>query len=263
MGCCSSKCNLKENPEKRICETEDKLEIRILSAEKVDRMIHRYSKYLKVSQIQFEMFCKELPLEKNSLSYDFFQLFYNENEENYDVRILSSVAILYCYGTDEEKIKQLFQNYDIDSSKTISPDELKQMIGDLTKIALLSSSDLAFSNKNCEKLYDINSNLSMDYQKELASIRPILISYYSSFILESHPDNIKIDDFQEILMKKDIISLIFPHKMRELCLNIKESLSKTVALVEKIMDDPKCIDRSITRRLSMKLSHEKRSNSYG
>ena len=256
MGCCCSLYNPSLNPEVKVCEIEDKLEIKVLSAERVDKMIYRYSKSLKVSQAQFKVFCNELPLEKDSFSCAYFKMFYNEECDYYNVKELSSAAILYCYGSDEEKIKLLFQNYDDDSSKTISSNELKQIISDLTNIVLSYSTNFAILNSS-KSLADSEYNLLTDYRKELISIRPIIMSYYNSFILENYPESIKLNEFQTVLMKKEINSLISPHKMRELCFRFKQSLSKTVELVQKIMEDPESVDKSITRRLTMRLSSEK------
>ena len=180
MGCCETASVPKLTPESRISEFEDKLEIRMMPAERVDRVIHRYSSSLKISQIQFEMIFKELQLLKSSLAYSYFQMFYNENEDAYEARELSSVGIVYCSGTDQEKITLLFQNYDLDSSKSLISDEIKEMVADLTNIAVSYSSGFMITNAKLNGVSNGEVDSFIEYRKEMISLRPILMSYYNS-----------------------------------------------------------------------------------
>ena len=220
-------------------------------------MIHKQSDLDKISQIQFKVLCNKLLLEKHSFSYGYFQLFYNLAEGCYYTRELLAVAILHCYGSDEEKLRLLFENYDSAYSKSLDPSGLKQMIIDLTKISLSYSTNFAISKSNLKLLNEADIKLLVDYRTELICMRPFLISYYHSFILETYPEKINFEEFKSIILKQDINSLLSPHKMRELCLRFKESINNTAKYMQQLMDDPNSTDKSIADKLNMKLITKK------
>ena len=246
MGCCLSQSS---KPELEIISIENSLEIKLQPAIRIDRLIHRYSNRLQISPLQFAALCKELQVEKHSFSYKYFKMFYNESNESHNARELASAGIMHCQGTDEEKINLLFQNYDIDSSKTLEAEEIKLMVADLTNIALLYSSEFTLATEVSRNLNSGGSLRLIEYRKELVCIRPILMSFYNVAILEDHPKKITLEEFHEIFLKNDMISLIIPHEMRKLSQRFSLMLSKTVNMVQYMMKNPKSIDKSFTRRL--------------
>ena len=238
MGCVCSTKNTCLNSEDKVCELENRLEIKLMPAKKIHRLIYRYSYKLQVSRDKFELFCKDLEIERASLGYEFFRLFYNENEDCYDARELSSAAIAFGQGTDKEKIELLYKSYETGSSNSLDSKDIKLMIKHLTNIALLYSTTLAISNET-SNFFPTTADLPLiEYQNQLILIKSMLASYYYSFILEVNQEKIAFEDFQINLLKNDVISLINPHGIRELSKGFITMLSQATAMAEKTLDKP-------------------------
>ena len=253
MGCCSSQ---NSKPDFEITSIENKLEIKSVSAKKLDKLIYRFSSQGKISSAQLAALYKELNFSKDSSSCAYFKMFYNPSEDAYNARELSSVGVLHSQGTYEEKIAVLFQNYDTDLSKSLSSEEIKQMIADLTSIALLYSSQFAISNHIARNL---NESKLIEYRKELVCIRPILMHFYNSNVMEDHPESITLKELQECFLKKNFISLIIPYEMRELGKKFALMLSKTVDIVQNLIENPKSLDPSLIKRAKC-ASYERKNN---
>ena len=93
MGCCATQ---HFRPEFEVNSIENKLEIKSVTSDKIDKVVHRYSTKGKVSSLQFESICRTLQLNKESSSCAYLKMFYREDEDTYDARELSSVGILHC-----------------------------------------------------------------------------------------------------------------------------------------------------------------------
>ena len=94
MGCCISQ---KFKPELEINSSENKLEVKSISLERIDKLIRKYSdQNKKISPENFTALCKALQLEVDSLSHSYFKMFYHELEKTYHTRELISAGILYC-----------------------------------------------------------------------------------------------------------------------------------------------------------------------
>ena len=260
MGCCSSIRFESLTPEQRVCEAENKLEIKSMPAERIDKFIHRYGYKLQITQTKFELLCKSLMLEKTSLGYIFFKYFYNENEDCYDVRELSSAGIIFAQGTEKEKIKLLFQNYDNYVSNSLDSKEIKLMIVHLTNISLVYSIKLAISNENSEDLSTKQKAELVEYQNKLSSIKLILEFHYQSVILEINQENITFEEFQKKLLEKDIIALINPHEMREFSERLASMLSHVSTMVERMMHTPESKNAKLSRLHTMKSKKKKKKS---
>ena len=61
-------------------------------------------------------------------------MLYNQTEKAYDAKKLASIGIIYSQEATEEKISLLFQNYNIYSSHSLTPENIKKMTADLKNI---------------------------------------------------------------------------------------------------------------------------------
>ena len=130
------------------------------------------------------------------------------------------------------------------------------MISDLTSIALASSSKFAIENHIVSKL---NEYKLIEYRKELICIRPILMHFYNSNVMEDYPESINLKEFQECFLKRDVISLIIPHEMRDLSKKFISMLSKTVDTVQNLIENPKSFNSRLIKRVTTTISKQRYS----
>jgi Ca2+-binding EF-hand superfamily protein len=114
-----------------------------------------------------------------NLLYSPFQSFYElfRNGLTFDMKKLCSLGIVLGNAKDNEKLKTLFQNYDLDLSGLLSRQELMVMIADITEIFCLFIPQAVFS-KNQENL-ELAENVTI-----LKRIRKTVVSLVVNSMLE-------------------------------------------------------------------------------
>src|SRR5574343_2107114 len=130
MGCCNTRdfkrdCDI----ESVISESEACLDLHNYSSEYLDRVIHRNSTQMKMSEQQFSRFFESLKkVESRNEVKDFFRLFYDSKEQNYETRLISTFGILMGQGSYQDKANLIFDNYDDESSRTLTKTQVRNMI---------------------------------------------------------------------------------------------------------------------------------------
>ena len=162
--------------------------------------MHRYSKSMQMSKAQLALACKDLHIDKNDQTiYSFFLMFYNEEEDYYCTRRLSLLGILLGNSKLEEKVHLLFQNYDVDSSRTLGEDEIQLMLKDILTISFQNLPNFARHHISAEKCVQID-----DYKKDLITMKGSFVKYYLGHFFEDTHDDMSYTKFCELFNKQDI-----------------------------------------------------------
>ena len=142
MGCSSNRDSSIFIETDSLSRVEASLGIDKFSSSLFDNSIYRYSKDNKLNQKQFETLFKSLSIDLHTHA-QFFSLFRIDNY--YKSSKLSLLGVLYGKGSQDEKIKVLFQNYDFDCSKTLHLSEVKALVKDLLEISCIYIPEYAIS----------------------------------------------------------------------------------------------------------------------
>ena len=133
MGCCSSKSLQASTTEESIIQ-QFELELGLNQAEsiRIDRVLHRYSSFKKMTEVQFTNACSELGWDRIR-----FKSFFNNFILGlcYQTKKLNCLGILLGMGSPSTKISLLFENYDDDISGTLSKSEIEKMVSHLVSVA--------------------------------------------------------------------------------------------------------------------------------
>lgn len=164
MGCNGCK-QTRERDEEVVLEAFEKsLGLHKLKLMTIDRVLHRYSTNGGLSISQLEKAFSELGL--NFLQFDYFYQGFYRNYE-FSLNLLNCLGILLSAEPVVVKLKILFQNYDCDTSGTLSREELAVMIKDLTDVACF------LIPKGAKRKFPDNEKLA-EYFSEITSIRKSL-----------------------------------------------------------------------------------------
>lgn len=217
MGCSNNReksINLEE--ERIIGIAEDLLKFTSLDALLIDRTIHRYSISNRLTGSQFEAAHRDLNIsfedynrERTPLG-EFYNSFLNHDGLTYSTTKLCSLGLLLGKGSVKTKASILFQNYDLDLSKSIDQGEFKVLLEDLVDIALIRIPKLALRFAG-----EAETFLLKKYNRRIVSIKRIVTKFY---IILIHPEKEKILSYQEFIDKfdsEDIQALVSSQRLRE------------------------------------------------
>ncbi|OMJ65073.1 hypothetical protein SteCoe_39445 [Stentor coeruleus] len=253
MGCSES---IKVN--KTYCEILIAKEVSYLKFEGIkaidfDRLTHRNSYNLLMSNTQFLFVCKQFSISINDPNVNsFFMNFYSKSNFYYSVRELSALGILLGSGRIKEKINLLFENYDLDSSKSLTKKEILVMLEDICKISFQYLPNFAIKSINSSESEHI-----VFYQSELKSIKFSLIHYYHDLLFEDLSDEITKDQFCKKFESKEILYLLSPESLRIYSKEILLNIQNAVKAVKIYIEHPEMLSSSIMTKLSAQSSkHE-------
>lgn len=248
MGCCSSRYLDHNSCEELIVEAEKYLRLFKCKSIDIDRITHRNSYNLQMSQIQFELTCRSLGIDyKDHMISDFFTQLYQQNEYSYSVRQFTLLGIFLGTGTKEEKVQLLFQNYDIDASKTLTYDEIHTMLKEICKIAFQYFPSLALRLSTIEERPSIEK-----YKFQLRSFRDSIIRVYMQIIFEDFSNEITMDEFKKLFEKPNVGNLINASNLRTYSRNMYAAVFNQVQAVKAIIENPDLIDKEMMEKLEPK-----------
>ncbi|OMJ92969.1 hypothetical protein SteCoe_4190 [Stentor coeruleus] len=260
MGCCSSRHLDHKSCDELIHNSENYLGLFKCKSIDIDRITHRNSYNLQMSQIQFELSCRNLGINyKDPIISDFFMQIYNQNEYSYSVREFTLLGIFLGIGTKEEKIQLLFQNYDIDASKTLAYEEIQTMLKDICRISFQYLPSLALRLCTSEERPSIEK-----YKLQLRRFRNSTIKVYLEIIFEDVGNEITMDEFKKLFEKPIIGNLINASSLRMYSKNLYAAVRNQVEAVKAIIANPELIDKEMMDKLeSTKLKRKMTKTELG
>ncbi|OMJ77818.1 hypothetical protein SteCoe_22523 [Stentor coeruleus] len=250
MGCGGSIKVSKAHCENLIAKEISLLKFERIKAIDFDRLTHRNSYNLLMSENQFLLVCKHFSININDPNINsFFMNFYSKSNFYYSVRELSALGILLGSGSLKEKTNLLFENYDLDSSQTLTKTEILVMLEDVCKISFQHLPTFAIKSINSSESEHI-----VNYQSELKSIKFSLIHHYHDLLFEDLSDEITKDQFRKKFEIKEILYLLSPESLRIYSKQILLNIQNAVKAVKTYIENPEALNSSTMSKLSAKSS---------
>ena len=244
MGCCSSTGPSFEEIEEGILKLENTLEICKISVTRIDRILHRFSYNLIAIPAQFDLACKEMNINHFSNTYELFKLFFNDIEQNYNIRQITTLGILYGFGSKAEKLTVLFENYDTSLSKSLDSNEITLMLKEIIEISF--GFILKFASGRAKGITESSID---DYKSSLLRFKSTLNIYYRYFFFEENIQELSFSEFEKAFDKTETCYLLNPHENRVNSKKTIHLLSNKADLVMYIMENPDVLDRKLTKRI--------------
>ena len=241
MGCCGSRKLSTAKVESLLINVEKSLTLALYTCKEIDRIMHRHSFNLKISQTQFSVICKDLKIEQKSDTYNLLQLFYKPSEFHYSAIELSSLGILLGIGSKEEKIELLFQNYDEDTSNELETEEIINMLNHLMTI---SFGYLLTHASRVLKDYEIEI---IEFKQSLLRVKTTMISFFQGEILGEDIKTMNSTQFTAVFEKPELLCLLNPHELRKNTRQVTEMISATANMVEQAMENPEKMNLALER----------------
>ncbi|CAG9321587.1 unnamed protein product [Blepharisma stoltei] len=221
MGCADSREKTSSPEEERIIAVaEDRLGFKFLNAQWIDRTIHRYSISNKLSEAQFSAAFNELSIDLANFEEDmtpfkkFYSGFLNDDSLTYSAQQLSSLGILLGKGSAKDKASLLFQNYDVDLSKSIDYDEFVIMLNELIEIGLTRIPKLAW-----ELAAEDEKFLLGKYMRRLEIAKPIVKKFYVVMIHRDKEAELSYDDFVNMFSKEELKMMVNAKTLRQIAIH--------------------------------------------
>lgn len=257
MGCLSSRSeNEFSEMEQLIQDFEKSIGFSILDSFSVDRTFHRYSTNKKMSIVQLEKACSIL-----NLNFKEFEAFYSKFlfKNTYQMKKLITLGIVLGNSKDQDKLSLLFQNYDDDISHTLNPDEIKEMLEDISEVFCEITPYFTMTlNKNNEKLFE--------YIKAFNSIRKSIVAQILAKIFEDKPF-VTIADLARAFKEEECVnSILSPKNLRSYCFTTRKQIYKTVEFAKKALENYESIpnigieDEQAMSKRSKKLKRKSTKN---
>lgn len=222
MGCQGSTESAKASiPSGAIEEVEKFLNLHIISSLKLDLLLHRYSYSNFIPEKNFLKVCNALSINYQTTK-EFYSLFQitgklNNKELVFCSRKLCSLGIIYGSSKEIEKVKLLFQNYDIDTSKILNCYEILQLVQDVVFIVLEAIPLFATF------LYPFDSELLRLVQK--FNMAKEYVQNIITQILINDSSEITYAAFVKSFKNFQVRSLINPKELRNFCEKIEQRLA--------------------------------------
>lgn len=213
MGCCNTRDLSKDsNIESVIYQSEVSLDFHNYSSEYLDRAIHRNSTQMKMSEQQFSRFFESLKkIESKDEVKDFFRLFYDMKDHSYETRLISTFGILMGQGSYDEKASLIFDNYDDESTRILTKDQIKNMILDIFYISCI-----------CLPAYAARKTLTSvkceieQYKQKLGIMKNGICNHLVNLIFEDlEQDQLRIDEFRRLMAKREIRGILEAQAFRK------------------------------------------------
>lgn len=243
MGCTNSREILRESEiESLILSNSEKLGLFHYKSEFLDRVIHRNSKDLKMSEAQLTHMLKSLKLvPSNSNIQSFFKFFYSEKHNVYNSQKLSTLGILLGKSSYKEKLFLLFQNYDVDFTDTLTKDEVLTMIDHIYYITChcLPVFSLQFyEDEKKEAIYK--------YKNKLNIVGNGISKFYANWVFEDYKENvIGYKEFENIMCGENLRGIFEAECFRRKTLDVCRTIRRAAAAVDYYMtaEDKEFIQR--------------------
>jgi len=227
MGCINTRSKLDVTDQNlAIMSFENSLGFNTLDAYIVDRTFHRFSCNKSMSFVQLTKAFSEL-----KLNYSDFESFYSKFllKNSFNLKKLNTLGVLLSKSKDVDKLKVIFQNYDDDVSGSLSYDELKVMLEDITEIFCEYTPQYSLS------LTSWNNEL-FEYVKTVNSIRKSIVTQLIGLIVDEKK-NVSVDDLiRAFYSEEGVGAILYPFKLRSYCLSVRKSILKTVEYAIKALD---------------------------
>jgi hypothetical protein len=206
MGCTSNRDSSQFIEQDTFSQVERSLGFSHISCFSIDSTLYRFAKDSKLSKPQLQACFQSLSIDFEHHS-TFFNYFLQDN--NYDAGKLSLLGVLLGKGTEDDKLRVLFQNYDIDCSKSLDFCEINALVNDLLEISCL------FVPMYVDTLHGKKENVS----EYCMHIRLSYKSYQDEIVDMIIGNNDSVDEksfYLKIKNSKKLISLLNSHKIRKM-----------------------------------------------
>ena len=233
MGCSNSREIFSDSEIEAIIQSTTKnLGLFQYKAEYLDRVIHRNSKNLKISESQLNHIQQTLKLDvSNKLIRAFFTFFYSENKKLYDTKKLATLGILLGKGTLKEKSLLLFQNYDTDLQGSLTKSQLKKMINHINYISCCYLP--AFSAQYAESG---ERHAIEKYKNKMCIMLKGVTNYFCNMIFEEFTEEFeKFEKISKITTSLGLNGIFDPEMCRKKTMEICKTIQKATAAVDFYM----------------------------
>jgi hypothetical protein len=240
MGCCGPKPQFATDDEESLIQKfEDSLILSTIESVKFDRLLHRYSNNNKViSKHQLSRIASVA-----GLNLEHYIPFFNRftTASNYSVRLLNCLGILLGQGEIKAKVKLLFENYDYDTSASLSAEEVNSMIFDLATVSLVIIPSHVLS------LHPENLKIR-NYASKLKSVRSIMVKSVNERFADGVAQ-LSYDDFANKFVHSENVMLLRPVSMRLSACALYETVSKSADIVLRLMEAPKASRDQVIQKI--------------
>ncbi|OMJ74690.1 hypothetical protein SteCoe_26332 [Stentor coeruleus] len=222
MGCQESTVSTKiPLPLGAIEEVEKLLNLQLISSRKLDLLLHRYSYSNFIPEKNFLKVCDALSINYQVTKHFYSLLKITDNGNNKELifcsRKLCTLGIIYGSSSELEKVRLLFQNYDIDTSKVLNTYEISKLVQDVVFIVLEAIPLFAMH------LYPFDSEIMCFIQKfNMAKeyVQDIIVN-----MLMNDSSEITYAAFLKSFKSFQVRSLINPKDLRKFCEKIDQRLA--------------------------------------
>ncbi|OMJ69605.1 hypothetical protein SteCoe_32623 [Stentor coeruleus] len=240
MGCAACKgADLNALESGVFADFEKNLGFDRLKSIEIDRILHRYCTFLKMSKTQIAIAFREMNVSLENYS-DFIEWFYDG--DSYLVKRLNCLGIYLGQGDANEKIKLLFQNFDEDASGTLSITEIEAMVSELIFVSCLAIPSYTLS------LHRNNSNLR-SYASKLTMLKPGMIRHFTNLIMDESLE-ISQSQFSDCFKNKKILNLLSTSRLRMYGASLYEDVIKPADIIMASLNNPISLETEIVRRFS-------------
>jgi Ca2+-binding EF-hand superfamily protein len=189
---------------------------------KIDKIFYRYSVSSTIPKKIFSLACKKLSIDETQY-HDFFQRFNTHN--GYLTQRINLLGIMLGKGTEEQKTRLLFRNYDNDISNTLSKSELEKLATDcfIVSCAIFGS---------CVMGINYGDLKLKSYVNKIHSCKRFLIKNFVAGILEDK-NQVSLDEFKDKILGESFSYIFKPREMRMYC----AKLSLEIGMASKTLED--------------------------
>jgi hypothetical protein len=193
------------------------------SAREYDNHFHRYANQRsQIPDIKIQKICSELNLNPEVIE-SFFDYFVDEeglkyNKKYYFSRKLSTMGILFGNGSIVEKLKLLFGNYDIDTSRLLSKLEIREMLKDIVEIHLV------IIPKYIEDATGYSPDVSL-YARKCLSCKDEIVELFYDLIIETN-ESIILKQFIRKFVSPILLGILDGAYLRESALKFSDEIQK-------------------------------------
>ena len=226
MGCtCTTREGYRSIESNFLTPLEKDLRLHMRFSKDIDRILHRNSTNYKMTKAQLQTACKYL-----GVDFERFQGFFDRFSTGsyYLMKKLNSLGILLGKGTIEDKIVLLFQNYDIDTSGTLSREEIEMMIESLLSVSCIIIPSYALVLNRSNKYLE-------DYVQRMQPLMRATQRHFIKLILEEKT-TINAEEFQMCFQCNLNENLLSSKKLREYTLDLYATVQKPAELILEAMD---------------------------
>jgi hypothetical protein len=236
---------------------EEKLEIFKYSSAYMDRLAYRNSRNKRMSETQFERFFDSLKkIESKDNVKNFFRLFYDHESQTYETRLLSTTGILLGLAEVKEKASLLFENYDDDTNRKLSRDQVRSMIIDIFYVSCFCIP--AFASKNSVGF--VKDSIER-YKNRLGVMKNGICNHLVNLIFEDFEgEEISLDEFKELTMKRKVKEILEVRSFRRVTKRIFSMIERAALTADYYLNNEKNYKMQV-EMLGLAQNNSKKRNS--